>query len=464
MLDRRVAPSASYKVWLISEWTKRKRPTRSADSSSSEARPPPRAGRAARSRRSASRSSSSRSNDRPITAASVSRSRVSSPRRSTRRVITSRTLSGNPVGAERSTLHRSVAVVVQQAAGLDQAAKYLADEERVAVGLARDLLGEHEPVRVQLVAGRGRHHLGHLGRPEALERDPLTRRPAADLPARRRAGGPCRGPSRERRRSSGARTTRRCVTTCLSSATDCASAQCRSSSTTHTGTDAGSSTSRRRRPRRAGSARSPGRSSRGSGTSASRCGSVRARRASSPPCRSTCRRRSSERCVLRELGAHRDPRLVRHSELLRACAPQHGEPLAVCAVGGQRREAALADPRLSGDQHHLPRARARPALRDRSMTSRSASRPTNAARGDRAQQCRQRPAADADRLVCERRPRDGECLDRFGEPLQLELADGVETDAVEPSGEHPHGGRGQDAGRLAPCAQNRAASIDGIPK
>ena len=63
--------------------------------------------------------------------------------------------------------------VVEQPPGLHQAAKHLPDEEGVAVGLARDLLRQHQRVRIQLVAGGGRHHLGHLGRPEALQRDPI---------------------------------------------------------------------------------------------------------------------------------------------------------------------------------------------------------------------------------------------------------------------------------------------------
>ena len=63
--------------------------------------------------------------------------------------------------------------VVQQPLGLDQAAKHLPDEERIAVGLARDLPRECQRIRIQLVPGGLRHHLGHLGRPEALQRDPL---------------------------------------------------------------------------------------------------------------------------------------------------------------------------------------------------------------------------------------------------------------------------------------------------
>ncbi len=69
--------------------------------------------------------------------------------------------------------------VVEQSPGFDEAAKDFADEERVAVGLARDFTRQHQPARIQLVAGGRRHYLGHLGRAEAFERDPLD---ALDAP------------------------------------------------------------------------------------------------------------------------------------------------------------------------------------------------------------------------------------------------------------------------------------------
>ena len=101
------------------------------------------------------------------------------------------------------------------------------------------------------------------------------------------------------------------------------------------------------------------------------------------------------------------------------------------------------------------RAPARAWLRERSMT-RSLRLATHERRPRRrSQQRRQRPAADTGRLVCEPRPRNGECLDRLGESLQLELAHGVEADAVEPGGQHPHRRRDQDPIRRRLVTQPR---------
>ena len=77
-------------------------------------------------------------------------------------------------------------LVVEQPSRLHEAAQNLADEERVAVGLARDLLREDQPVLVELVPGGRGHHFRHFRCSEALERDPLDAlRPGAGPGARR---------------------------------------------------------------------------------------------------------------------------------------------------------------------------------------------------------------------------------------------------------------------------------------
>ena len=89
------------------------------------------------------------------------------------------------------------------------------------------------------------------------------------------------------------------------------------------------------------------------------------------------------------------------------------------------------------------------------MSVRSASRPTNAALGaDRNSAGNGQPPTPASSSD-EPRPRNGKCLDRLGESLQLELAHGVETDAVEPAGQHPHRRRYQDPIRRRLVAQPR---------
>ena len=166
------APRTS--VWLISACTKRKRPTRSVDSSSSDA-----------ATAASSRSSSSLSvvSDQPREELELERAADHGRKRQhlTRLVPEPLDTAGDHVAHAFRQAQRCRAVdapplgrlVVQQPPGLDQAAKHLADEERVAVGLARDLPREHQRVRIQLVPGGRRHHLGHLGRSEALQRDPL---------------------------------------------------------------------------------------------------------------------------------------------------------------------------------------------------------------------------------------------------------------------------------------------------
>ena len=64
------------------------------------------------------------------------------------------------------------------------------------------------------------------------------------------------------------------------------------------------------------------------------------------------------RSVPDEVRAHPDPRLIRHRELLRACAPADGEPLRVSAVGDVAGEPRLSDSRLSSEKHDLPRTAA----------------------------------------------------------------------------------------------------------
>ena len=114
---------------------------------------------------------------------------------------------------------------------------------------------------------------------------------------------------------------------------------------------------------------------------AHRRGSSRARRASSPPCRATCRSSSSAGACSTSCEHTAIHGSYGTAELLRARAPQHGEPLAVRAVCRERRQAALADPGLAGDQHHLPCPRARGAARALHEPRAPSSRPTNAARG-----------------------------------------------------------------------------------
>jgi hypothetical protein len=72
----------------------------------------------------------------------------------------------------------------------------------------------------------------------------------------------------------------------------------------------------------------------------------------------------------------------------------------------------------------------------------------------RSQQRRQRPPADPS-FLCKPRPLNSEGLDRLGESLQLELADGVETDAVNATGEHQHRRRYQDPIRRRLVTESR---------
>ncbi len=344
--------------------------------------------------------------------------------------------------------------VVQEPLGLHQAAKHFPDEERIPVGLARDLPREQQRVRIQVVPGRRRHHLGHLGRSEALQRDPLD---ALDSPQIRQDGVQrmllpqirvAEGDDHlERTRLGGPhhvleqrdRLTVRPVQIVEHEAHGHRRRQLHE------------------RPR-------DGREEQealGLGI-----GALRLRHLRQSPRQLAGQSRELaavtfdvplehlRRCVFDQLRAHRDPRLVRHRQLFRACTPQDGKPLAVRTMARERRQAALADPGLAGDQHHLPRPRAGStarALHDRTLrVATHEPRPRH-----RSQQRRHRPAADTGDLVSEPRPRNGEYLDRLGVSLQLELAGGLEPDAVEPPGQQPHGGRYQDSIRRRLVAQPR---------
>ena len=74
------------------------------------------------------------------------------------------------------TLRRRTAatgLIEHERTGLREPQKDLPHEKRVTVGLGRDLPGELDPVRFQLVARDGGHDLCHLVRAEAMQTDPL---------------------------------------------------------------------------------------------------------------------------------------------------------------------------------------------------------------------------------------------------------------------------------------------------
>ena len=102
---------------------------------------------------SVARASKSRSKSRPITAAIESTRPASLPRRTTRAPITSRTQSGRAVGVEGVLGYPAPCGVLVDGPRLDQVAQHLAHEERVAVGLAVDGMGEPHPGIVESVPG-----------------------------------------------------------------------------------------------------------------------------------------------------------------------------------------------------------------------------------------------------------------------------------------------------------------------
>ena len=103
----------------------------------------------------------SRSKSRPITAAIDNTRPASSPRRPTRAPITSRTLSGRVICSSGSATHRPLLLVDR--ARLRQMAQHLADEERVAVGLAIHGGGEAHRRVVEGVTGSRLHERHHTG-------------------------------------------------------------------------------------------------------------------------------------------------------------------------------------------------------------------------------------------------------------------------------------------------------------
>ena len=70
------------------------------------------------------------------------------------------------------------------------------------------------------------------------------------------------------------------------------------------------------------------------------------------------------RCVLDDLRADRDPRLIRRREILAARTPADRESVRVRAERGVGRQPGLPDPRLARQQHHLPGTRPRMTARD----------------------------------------------------------------------------------------------------
>ena len=221
----------------MSAWTKRKRPTCSDDSDRTEAAiaPSTRSSSPASSIASAAERSR-RSNSRPITAAILSASSDSPPRRSMRRSITSRTLSGSAMPADLSTLHREVSSSNTMAP----------DSERPRrISPTKNGLPS---VSAAIWAASCSASVSSSCAAIAVMNSATSSGPR---PCRAIRCTPCRGRRSASTATSGwslPRSESRNVaiscsdpcswvrSTCLSSASDCASAQCRSSSTTHSGT------------------------------------------------------------------------------------------------------------------------------------------------------------------------------------------------------------------------------------
>ena len=88
-----------------------------------------------------------------MTAATDSTRPAPSPRRATRAPMTSRTLSGRAISIEAVLRPPTGPGVLVDGAGLGQVAQHLAHEERVAVGLAVDGVGQ---AHGRVAEGRGR--------------------------------------------------------------------------------------------------------------------------------------------------------------------------------------------------------------------------------------------------------------------------------------------------------------------
>ena len=115
----------------------------------------------------------SRSNSRPSTAASTSSRRHSSERWRRRRRIASRTLGGIGIRASRP------GDVLQPALGREQL-RDLADEERVAVGLAVD---RRDQVGRSVETVLGLHEAGHVGLGQSVQRERRCVRGAGARPS-----------------------------------------------------------------------------------------------------------------------------------------------------------------------------------------------------------------------------------------------------------------------------------------
>ena len=150
------------------------------------------------------------------------------------------------------------------------------------------------------------------------------------------------------------------------------------------------------------------------------------------------------RCMLDQLRADLDPRLVRRRDVLAARTPADREPLGVRAQRRMRCQPRLPDPRLAGQEHHLTRAR--PRLRARALHQRPLVRAADIRRPrHRSQRRRDRPRPDLDPgLVRQRLPHHRERLHRLRDPLQLHLSHRLEPGALDPARQHLRHRRHQD--------------------
>ena len=171
---------------------------------------------------------------------------------------------------------------------------------------------------------------------------------------------------------------------------------------------------------------------------------LRASRAISPPCARNVSGEHVVRCMLDQLRADLDPRLVRRRDILAARAPADREPLGVRAQRRMRRQPRLPDPRLAGQEHRL--AGARPRLRARALHQRPLVRAADIRRPrHRSQRRRDGPRSDLDPgLVRQRLPHHRERLHRLGNPLQLQLSHRLEPGALDPARQHLRRRRHQD--------------------
>ena len=122
---------------------------------------------------SAAASNRSRSKSRPMTAASDRLAADARPRRTTRASITSRTPAGSPTSPTPSGATQRPSSSRRSAPDLEEMAEDLVDEERVAVGLAVDGVGQGHPLVVHGLAGDGLHDRHHLAGLEPRQFDAL---------------------------------------------------------------------------------------------------------------------------------------------------------------------------------------------------------------------------------------------------------------------------------------------------